>query len=648
MRGTERVVGVWALVAAVPGVPGVAWAQDAGAGPASASPPVSEVGVPGEEEELGEPEDPEASVDDEGGFGATATAVVRPRPRVATESAAAEEVTGETLRTGVEPSLVESLSVEVPYLHVTSRGNGIHGIGNGATGGLTLRGLGGSPNTQVLVVLDGAPDLQGLFGHPLPDTYLPTLVDRATVVSGASSVRWGTNALGGAVVLESRWLDDDGTELYLDSSYGSFGTATLDASVLHTDGSLSVAVGASGTTTAGHREGAGGTIAGSQAALRWRLGPRTQLVARYRIAHVDGTDPGPVSFPTPNRWFSLLRNAASFRLSHGDGPWRLAATAFATVGRNQLYDGFRGVDLVTGARLVAQRALPGGLVVRAGLAADLVDGRVRNELDPSPDPEVSAQGSVAAFEQVEWAPADWLVLDAGARQIFSFVWGFVPVFEAGASVAPWDGGRLAFRVAQGYREPTLRELYLPFPAANPDLDPERSRTIEATVEQRMDDVFRARVTVYQTHVDDLILTLGYFPTAEIRNVAEADIRGIEALVEAKPLPWLALRAGAGLVDPGVLTQQSPRRRVAGTVRLMHERVRARLTVTHVGGLYGRTHERDPLPDFVVLDARLDVPIPSTPATLYGVLRNLTDARYAYIPGYPMPPRNGAVGIRLTL
>jgi len=637
--------------------------------------------------------------DDEEGFGATATATApRPERPVAGPAAATETVPGETLRRSADATLVETLSTQVPYLHATSRGSGIHGIGNGAAGSLSLRGLSGSPNTQVLVVLDGVPDQQGLFGHPLPDTYLPTLVQRATVVSGASSVRYGGNALGGALVLESRWLpppsepppppssgsstspgrSDDGSgvpdaepvasELNLDARYGSFGTATVDAAYLRTQGDVSLAVGASGTTTQGHRPGAGGTIAGGQVGLRLRLARRTALVLRYRLAYLDGTDPGPVSFPTPGRWFNSQRHAFSAGVEHAAGRWSTEATAFATVGRNRLYDGFEGQDVVAGVRTAARVGLPGGWSLRFGAAVDLVAGRVWDRLPesggtgvgadgapgtdgsrPEPLPEVEPQTTLALFQELRWSPTGWLDLELGARQAQSLVWGFLPVFEAGASVSPWEGGRLAFRWAQGFREPTLRERYLPFPTANQELRPERSRTVEVTVEQRWaKDRLRARVTAYRTRAEDLILTLGYFPTAEIRNVAQAEVRGIEALVDLRPWPWLHLRAGGGFIDPGTLTQQNPGRRVSGMLRVVLPEAAASLTATHLGALYGRSHRRDPLGDFVVLDGRLDVPIPGTPAQVYGVVRNLGDARYAFIPGYPMPPRHGLVGLRLTL
>ena len=78
----------------------------------------------------------------------------------------AHVIEGDELRQSPRPSLLEALAQEAPGVFVSSRGVGVHGIAGGSSGGIHMRGLGGSPNTQILVVQDGIPDYQGVFGHP--------------------------------------------------------------------------------------------------------------------------------------------------------------------------------------------------------------------------------------------------------------------------------------------------------------------------------------------------------------------------------------------------------------------------------------------------------------------------------------------------
>jgi len=67
--------------------------------------------------------------------------------------------------------LLDLVSQNVPNLFVTQRTNIGYGVASGAGGGISIRGAGGSPTTQVLVLIDGRPDIMGIFSHPLGDAY---------------------------------------------------------------------------------------------------------------------------------------------------------------------------------------------------------------------------------------------------------------------------------------------------------------------------------------------------------------------------------------------------------------------------------------------------------------------------------------------
>lgn len=56
--------------------------------------------------------------------------------------------------------------VVVPGLFLTEQCVLGYGVSNGAAGGLSIRGAGGSPNTEVLVLSDGRP--QTMAGYPMP------------------------------------------------------------------------------------------------------------------------------------------------------------------------------------------------------------------------------------------------------------------------------------------------------------------------------------------------------------------------------------------------------------------------------------------------------------------------------------------------
>jgi cobalt/nickel transport system ATP-binding protein len=220
------------------------------------------------------------------------TVVVSGRKLSRDRTQEATEVDGQQLRDSPRATTFEALSQESAGVYVPGRG-AMHGVGNGATGGLHVRDLGGSPNSQVLVVEDGVPDYQGIFGHPIPDAYVPFLIDDALVVKGGDSVLFGTNAMGGVVVLRSRWREREGYEVLNDAG-GSHSTLRESGSLIGRFGSWDVAAGLHALSTEGHRMGAGGDeLASRRGHLRTRRGQRRRhgvadgLVAAAGVAATD-------------------------------------------------------------------------------------------------------------------------------------------------------------------------------------------------------------------------------------------------------------------------------------------------------------------------------------------------------------------------
>ena len=89
---------------------------------------------------------------------------------------------------GFQPSLLPTLTEQIPGLFVTGRGIMGYGVSGGAAGQMTLRGVGGGPTTGLLVLIDGHPQYMGLMGHPIADAYQSMLADRVEVVRGPASV----------------------------------------------------------------------------------------------------------------------------------------------------------------------------------------------------------------------------------------------------------------------------------------------------------------------------------------------------------------------------------------------------------------------------------------------------------------------------
>lgn len=138
-------------------------------------------------------------------------------------------VNRETIGQRSEPSLLPTLTEQVPGLFTTSRGVMGYGVSNGAAGGISLRGIGGSPTTGLLVLIDGHPQYMGLMGHPIADAYQSMLAEKVEVVRGPASVLYGSNAMGGVINIVTRRQREDGVRTGVRLGYGSYDTWMTEA-----------------------------------------------------------------------------------------------------------------------------------------------------------------------------------------------------------------------------------------------------------------------------------------------------------------------------------------------------------------------------------------------------------------------------------
>ncbi|NMC40317.1 MAG: Plug domain-containing protein [Bacteroidales bacterium] len=87
-------------------------------------------------------------------------------------------VSKENIEYSSESALLPVLSEQVPGFFLTQRGITGFGVSAGSAGQISLRGVGGNPNTQVLILLNGNPQFMGIMGHPLADAYIASDVEK--------------------------------------------------------------------------------------------------------------------------------------------------------------------------------------------------------------------------------------------------------------------------------------------------------------------------------------------------------------------------------------------------------------------------------------------------------------------------------------
>ncbi|TFG85954.1 MAG: TonB-dependent receptor [Gemmatimonadales bacterium] len=569
----------------------------------------------------------------------TATRVEALRSRVPN---AISVLTKADLRSSGETSVLPLIGRRVPGVFVTERGVLGYGVSNGAAGSIMIRGAGGSPNTEVLMLTDGRPQMMGLMGHPLADTYLTSGVERVEIIRGPASLLYGTNAMGGVVNIIYETPTTPGMKTEAGSSRGSFGTEKYEAAGTYGAGRGGFSLSAGRDRTDGHRpyssfDSDHGSLRGAVA-----LSPQYSLNADVRVTGFQTYDPGPASAPALDHWVDITRGSSGATLTNHHANTQGALQAFFNWGRHDLYDGFHSTDRNVGVALhQALRVLPGNTTT-LGMESMRYGGVAENRkthLDYGAH-FVNEQSGYVLVQQKLRGKLD---ANAGLRLNHHSGYGWETVPQAGLTFQAGPQTTFKASVSKGFRSPTIRELYL-FPAPTPTLRPERMLNYEVGWLQRIGSAVSFEATGFLAEGSNLIRTTGAWPALKLGNSGRFTHRGLECSGRITPARDLDLDLTYGYLEPGDQTNANPRHKVhaGGTWRIRP--VTVNLGAQYVGRLYGDDFRRKPLPDYALVGARVEAEV-LPGASFYLAGENLLNRQYQVLSGYPMPGRTLFAGMR---
>jgi outer membrane cobalamin receptor len=569
-------------------------------------------------------------------------AVVRSTVEVVVGGAGLEATAGSTLamdRTAAR-TVFDAVDVLVPGASVTRRGVMGYGIATNGTGGVSIRGIGGQPNTGVLVVVDGRPDVQSLMGHPLPDAYSLADTQSVRVTEGPASVLYGSNAMGGVIDIRTV-RPAAGTHGQFSSSIGSFLTGQHRAAVGWADDRRYVSMTAGVDHTDGDRASSayrGETVtlgAGSTFSQVWKASLRTRFID-LRVE-----DPGPVSKPLVGSAATVDRGGFSLDLDNAASRMWGYTRAYGSFGHHVITDGFRSVDRTLGVRVQQSVTVGHRTVLDAGADVARFGGRAKNVIIPLDYGD--HQGTDAAvFLRAQHTVSPGLDFHGGIRYDHDSLSGGIVVPELAGTWKPADRTTVSVSVARGFRNPTIRELYL-FPAPNPSLEPERVWNSQAMVAVRALPTVSASATVYYADVDDLIVTLGRYPNLALRNAGHAVNRGIEAAVGWQPVGVLQVNAGYAYLRSSNLAPLVPAHKLTYGLDLRLPEIGLQLSGMSVGHTWADTGHGTTLARYTTVALKATAPA-GPRATFFGIVDNLLNESYQVLPGYPMPGTNAALGM----
>lgn len=228
-------------------------------------------------------------------------------------------------------NILPTLSEQVPGLFVTQRAMMGFGVSGGAAGDISVRGLSAGAG-QALVLVDGHPQYQGVFGHSISDSYQTMMAENVEVVRGPASVLYGSNAMGGVINIVTRGMRQDGVRTNINIGAGSYGTVQTEVSNQVKKGRFSSTVAAQYGRSDNHRPNMGFEQYGGYVKLAYDINRHWNAFADADITHFNASYPGTVAKPMleADQW--ITRGVATLGIEN-----RYANTN----GRISVYDNFR-------------------------------------------------------------------------------------------------------------------------------------------------------------------------------------------------------------------------------------------------------------------------------------------------------------------
>jgi vitamin B12 transporter len=270
--------------------------------------------------------------------------------------------------------------------------------------------------------------------------------------------------------------------------------------------------------------------------------------------------------------------------------------------------------------------------------------------------------TLAFFGQDELSIFDRVFLGGGLRWEDNSQFGSSLTGRASAAlVIKETGSKLRFGWGQGFRAPTINDLFFP-DFSNPDLKPELSTSWEIGVDQRFwDDRIRMGATYFNQKFRDLIQIVPN-PTNPFlfmtENVGRASIQGVEAYASFDPFDWIGFYANYTYLDAVDLDTNQELRRVPRNAVNAGVTVTpfSRLTLFMQANVVSSQLESDFAgrnPGYFRIDTGGTFMLLGQHGRLNRLeltlrIQNLTNQSYTEVQGFPAPGINALAGLRAYL
>ena len=563
----------------------------------------------------------------------------------------------EKLTENFRPNILPTLTEQVPGLFTTARGMMGYGVSGGAAGGINFRGVSGGAG-QLLVLIDGHPQYQGIYCHPIADSYQTLMAERVEVLRGPASVLYGSNAMGGVINIVTRQAKVGHNSVTTNATLGagSYGTIQAEASNQIRSGRFYSTVSAQYNRSDNHRPSMGFEQYGGFLKLGYDLDEHWNASISSNITHWNASNPGTTAQPKIENDQWITRGEVSMVIENHYGNTSGALSIYDNFGRHKINDGyntnggtpqtdlFRSKDAVAGGSWYQSAQLFEGNRTTVGFDYQHIYGRAyytdRNTGAVVTTPQRLMQSchshadEFAGYADFRQDITSWFTIDAGLRYDHHSVSGSEWIPQAGIVIRPMTTGEMKAMVSKGFRNATPKEMFL-YKSANEELDPERLWNYELSWKHRMDDGYTYGANIFYIKGDNMIQTVTTNGTPKNVNTGEIENYGFELEASCPINTYVNIRANSSYLHMKNKIIAAPEATVYIGTDFHKDKWYASLGIQHIANLYTEVGTKETKENIWLLNANVTYAATKN-VSLWARGENLLAQKYEINAGYPMP------------
>jgi len=578
-------------------------------------------------------------------------------------------ITTEEIEQSDESALLPVISERVPGVFITERGITGFGVSTGAAGQINIRGLGGSPTTQVLVLIDGNPQFMGMMGHHLPDAYVASDVEKVEIIRGPASILYGSNAMGGVINVITKKQFEDGIKFNSRILYGSYNTQKYMGKVGFKKKGFNIFCSLNHDRTDGHRDTSDFNISNGYIKGGYDINDNWKMSADLSLAKFKASDPGPESGIT-GEMIDILRGKTALSVENNYRNIKGALHLYYNFGEHDITDGWHSNDELYGLMVYQGISFIRGNTVTVGYDKMIYGGKgspiitVLRDEDGNIIPGPSGAQFVLAEDNDKWITMtndalytfvqqtlfDNLIINGGLRYEMNSCYGSEFIPQAGFAYNLNDLTSFKGSVSKGYRPPSIRELYF-FPTANDELEPEKMMNYELGWEQDwMNSRIHTEITGFLCKGENLIVKVPPAgpPPPQFKNTGEFQNYGLEFTWDYSPFTSLKFSGNYTYINMKEKLIGTPEHSLFLSGNYHWKKYIFNLKLQNVINLYGEIQngEIDVIEkNYVLAGAKISY----KPFKCLGIFlsgENLLNEHYQMLNDYPMPGINFMTGINI--